>query len=77
MTAAAATPNGQSDPSPELPPAPGLDAMEQALALIVAVVVQSPPSHVVADVPVTVTLIGVLSIELSEVTHWLTSLALT
>ena len=76
MTAARPTPIGQSAPGPELPPAPGLDAMEhELLAFTVPVVVQSPPSHVVvADA---MTLICVLSIEFSDETHWLTLLALT
>jgi hypothetical protein len=78
MTAARPAPIGQSAPVPELPPVPGLDAMEHdVLTFTVLFVVQSPPSHVVVDVAVPMTLIGVVSIELSEEMHWLTSPALT
>jgi hypothetical protein len=41
----------------------------EVLALTVPVVVQSPPSHVVDPVAVAVTLICVVSIELSAETH--------
>jgi|HubBroStandDraft_5_1064220.scaffolds.fasta_scaffold369926_1 hypothetical protein len=76
MTAASPAPIGQSAPVPESPPVPGLDATEHdVLALIVPVVVQSPPSHVV--VAVTVALICVVNIELRAETHWSTLPVLT
>jgi hypothetical protein len=78
MTAANAAPIGQNASVPEPLPLPGLDAMEHdVFVLTVAVVVHSPPSQLVDDVAITVALIGVVSIELSAVTHWLTLLVLT
>jgi hypothetical protein len=78
MSPANATPSGQRAPGPEPPEVPGLDAREQdAFALMLSVVVQLPPSHVVVDVTVAVPLICVVNIELSAPTHWLTLLVLT
>ncbi len=76
MTAANATPIGQNNPVPEPVPVPEAMAHE-VFVLTVAVVVQSPPSQLDDDVAVTATLICVVSIALSAVTHWPTSLVLT